>query len=193
MRLRTTIGLLLAAAPSLLLFASTALAQPRISQSNPEDGAILATPPDKMSICFSEAVTQALNFSVLAPPQGRKLGLTTLLPPDGKCADILLSEPPSLTNGDWTVSWQVTSRQTGETGSGTIRFTVRGKAEVSPSDEASAAQEEGPDILAMALITMGAVLGTGAVGLVLYLIRLRTGFWLHRPPPREGGEGGEHH
>ncbi len=56
---------------------------------------------------------------------------------------------------------------------------------------AAAGQEEGkggPDILFMALITMGAVLGTGAVGLVLYLIRLRTGFWLHRPPPREGGE-----
>ncbi len=67
------------------------------------------------------------------------------------------------------------------------------RADIGPSGGATgplaaAGQDEGPDILFMALITMGAVLGTGAVGLVLYLIRLRTGFWLHRPPPREGGE-----
>ena len=56
-----------------------------------------------------------------------------------------------------------------------------------------AAGGEGPDIAKMALITMGAILGAGAAGLVLYAIRQRIGFWLHRPPPREGGGGAEHH
>lgn len=53
--------------------------------------------------------------------------------------------------------------------------------------------DEGPDILLLALITTGAVIGVAVVGLVLYLVRLRIGFWLHRPPPREGSEGVEHH
>ncbi len=52
---------------------------------------------------------------------------------------------------------------------------------------------EGPDIAELALLTMGAILAAGAVGLVLYVVRQRIGFWLHRPPPRGGGEGTEHH
>lgn len=53
--------------------------------------------------------------------------------------------------------------------------------------------DEGPDILFLALITAAAVLGVAVLGLLLYLVRLRIGFWLHRPPPREGSEGAEHH
>jgi len=58
---------------------------------------------------------------------------------------------------------------------------------------AAAAQEEGPDILFLALVTTAAAVGAAIVGLVFYLIRLRLGFWLHRPPPREGGEAPGHH
>lgn len=53
--------------------------------------------------------------------------------------------------------------------------------------------DEGPDILFLALITTAAVLGAAVVGFLLYLLRLRLGFWLHRPPPADGGPGGEEH
>jgi len=52
---------------------------------------------------------------------------------------------------------------------------------------------EGPDILPLALVTMGAIFAAAASGLVLYLFRLRIGFWLHRPPPANPDEHEEHH
>lgn len=52
--------------------------------------------------------------------------------------------------------------------------------------------DDEPDVLLMALATVG-VAGAGAVlGLIGYVIRNRVGFWLHRPPPREGSAGEEH-
>ncbi len=52
---------------------------------------------------------------------------------------------------------------------------------------------EGPDILPLALVTMGAIFAAAATGFVLYLLRLRIGFWLHRPPPANPNEQEEHH
>jgi len=63
------------------------------------------------------------------------------------------------------------------------------RAEIGSVEQSAQADEEGPDIATLALITMGAVLGAAGLGVVFYLIRLRIGFWLHRPPPRSGGEG----
>ncbi len=76
---------------------------------------------------------------------------------------------------------------------GSAKQSVRAAPAASPA-AAAQADEEGPDIATLALITMGAVLGAAGLGLVFYLIRLRIGFWLHRPPPRSGGEGppGQH-
>jgi len=45
----------------------------------------------------------------------------------------------------------------------------------------------------MALLTTGAAAGAAVLGLIGYVIRNRIGFWLHRPPPREGGPPKEHH
>lgn len=52
---------------------------------------------------------------------------------------------------------------------------------------------EGPDILLLALITMGAILGAAAIGTVLYLFRQRIGFWLHRPPAANPDEHEQGH
>jgi hypothetical protein len=51
----------------------------------------------------------------------------------------------------------------------------------------------GPDVLELALLTIAAAGGAAVLGLIGYLIRLRVGFWLHRPPPRDGNGGAEHH
>lgn len=51
----------------------------------------------------------------------------------------------------------------------------------------------GPDILLLALATMGAILGAAAIGLLLYLFRQRIGFWLHRPPEANPNEHEERH
>ncbi len=46
-----------------------------------------------------------------------------------------------------------------------------------------------PDVLLFSLLTVGA----GVLALIGYVVRNRVGFWLHRPPPREGGAPEEHH
>ena len=51
--------------------------------------------------------------------------------------------------------------------------------------------DDEPDVLLMALLTTGAAAGAAVLGLAGYVIRNRVGFWLHRPPPREGGEPDE--
>lgn len=66
------------------------------------------------------------------------------------------------------------------------------EGEEAPEAEAARAEGGGPDVLRMALITTASVLGAAAVGLALYWFRLRIGFWLHRPPPREGGPEAHH-
>ncbi len=55
------------------------------------------------------------------------------------------------------------------------------------------ANDDEPDVLLMALLTTGAAAGAAVLGLIGYVIRNRIGFWLHRPPPREGGPPKEHH
>jgi len=53
--------------------------------------------------------------------------------------------------------------------------------------------DDKPDVLLMALLTVGAAGGAASLGMIGYLIRNRVGFWPHRPPPRDGGPSGEHH
>jgi len=51
-----------------------------------------------------------------------------------------------------------------------------------------------PDVLELALLTIGAAGGAALVALFGYWLRNRIGFWLHRPPPPGEKTGGpEHH
>ncbi len=53
--------------------------------------------------------------------------------------------------------------------------------------------DDGPDVALLSYVTLGSFLGAAAIALVLYLVRTRLGFWLHRPPPPEEGAGPQHH
>jgi hypothetical protein len=57
--------------------------------------------------------------------------------------------------------------------------------------QTEAGDNGGPDILTMALVTIGAVGGAAALATLLYLVRRAIGFDPHRPPEGEEG-GGEH-
>ena len=215
MRMWTTAALLLALAIALYLPGATARAQPEIVESDPQDGDVLPAPPEVLHLCFSEPAKiedpQDFAFSVLAPGES-PLGLRIVWQREGDCVDIYPGRAPGEVKGDWTFHWQVTSRANDQQGSGSFSFSVTGEGSPAPSPAASpvggtpapgataspppATDEDdgdGPDILFLALITAGSVVAAGVVGLVLYLVRLRIGFWLHRPPPRDGGEGPEHH
>jgi len=54
-------------------------------------------------------------------------------------------------------------------------------------------RNNGPDVLRMVLLTMGAAAGAAFLGLIGYVIRKRIGYWPHRPEPQEGAPVDEHH
>jgi hypothetical protein len=63
-----------------------------------------------------------------------------------------------------------------------------------PAHAAQAQQNnDEPDVLLMALLTVGVAGAAAVVALIGYFIRNQVGFWLHRPPPREDGTPDEHH
>jgi hypothetical protein len=106
----------------------------------------------------------------------------------------------------------MTSRLDDEVGSGVIHFIVgedggpaASPSPTSPPDDdptpgpGGAHDSQGPDgaggpnVVNLALLTIGAAGGAAAFALLLFFVRLRVGFWFHRPPPREEGEAAEHH
>lgn len=200
--------LLLALALSLHATALPARAQPEITEADPRPGDVLPAPPELIRLCFSESVRfeegEGFQFSVRTP-EGQTLGLRIVFQPGGECVEIQPGRAPGDVRGEWTVEWRVASQASGEVGSGSFRFRVTGEGVPPPTETPAgpggpiatpgptSGEDGGPDVLLLALITTGAVVGTALLGLIFYLVRLRIGFWLHRPPPREGGEGGEHH
>jgi hypothetical protein len=60
-------------------------------------------------------------------------------------------------------------------------------------DKSAQQNDDEPDVLLMALLTVGAAGGAAVLSLIGYVIRNRVGFWLHRPPTREDGAPDEHH
>jgi len=80
----------------------------------------------------------------------------------------------------------------------TARMPSRTSSIVAPHIEAfaSGAQQQrnnGPDVLLMVLLTLGAAAGAAFLGLIGYMIRERIGYWPHRPQPQEGAATEEHH
>jgi len=54
-------------------------------------------------------------------------------------------------------------------------------------------RNNGPDVLRMVLLTVGAAAAAASLGLIGYVIRKRVGYWPHRPQPQEGVPTDEHH
>ncbi len=159
----------------------------------------------------------------LVPPDKSGVGMRIVFQPDGYGLAIYpnLADKPG--PGLWTFRYRVTDYTTKEPTEGQITFTVKaGGSPIlratpppctgdmtpgptlipvdvtsTPTPAASpgpnSGSDGGPDVLELALLTLAAVGGATVLGFVGYAVRNRVGFWLHRPPPREPGEGGEHH
>lgn len=154
------------------------------------------------------------NFQVTTP-DGRGRGLRIVFQPGGLGVDIHPGYPDPAPEGEFTFEWRVTDPDTLEATSGTMNFTVSpggnpvpsgpferctGDA-TPPADEIPTitptpseneaddqSEDDDQDTLLIALITTGSVAGVAVLGLFLYIVRRRIGFWLHRPPPPGGEE-----
>ena len=54
-------------------------------------------------------------------------------------------------------------------------------------------RNNGPDVLLMVLLTLGAAAGAAFLGLIGYVIRKRVGYWPHRPQMQEDAAAEERH
>ncbi len=204
---------LLALAATLAFLTSTAYAQTEpieLTEADPPDGARLIAPPETVHLCFSQRIRGDFRISYKLP-SGRNLGLRITFLPDGRCLDVQPTLPDDPPEGEHTLEWQVTAAVGGEGGSGELRFQIGEGGSPPPSrsptpggtpppatppagggpDTADAGDDEGPDILLTALITIAAAGGAAMLTTLLYVLRRRIGFEPHRPS--EGDRpGGEH-
>lgn len=218
---------------------------PAITFQFPQEGDVLAEPPQVLQMCFAVKVnfrdppvtpvgpspspTGDFIFDVIRPG-GLGLGVRIVFQPDGYGVALYpnVKEQP-IPDGAWTWKYRVTDyTNTHEATEGTVHFSVdsrNGKPILQPtpppcmgpntpgptliqvgSPDASATPGSspaagdsagdsggGPDILLLALLTVGAAGGAAIIALIGYVIRNKVGFWMHRPPPRDGGDEGEHH
>ncbi len=207
--------LILVALTAVLAFpASPARAQIQLTEVDPPDGAQLETPPQMVHLCFSQPVifgdNTTFSFEYVLP-DGRSLGLRIVFQPGGQCVDVFPGFPDDYPAGEHTFRWQVTAAEGDEQGSGELQFRVTegGTPGPSPSpppaetptavtpspagggpDTADAGDDDGPDILLAALITIAAAGGAAMLFTLGYLLRRRIGFEPHRPPQDEEGDEG---
>jgi methionine-rich copper-binding protein CopC len=204
--------LTLAMAPAFM--ASPAYAQIELVEVDPPDGSELDAPPDVVHLCFSQPVkfrdSASFNFQYLMPDD-RALGMRIVFGLGGECVDIFPGLPAVRPEGEYSLEWQVAAAEGDEQGSGTLHFVV-GETTTAPASPAPASGEtprpgtppagdgpeaagadddDGPDILLLALITIAGVGGAAVLFTLGYFVRRRIGYDPHRPP--EGDEGGDDH
>jgi methionine-rich copper-binding protein CopC len=172
------------------LAVSPARAQIALTEAQPPDGAQLDAPPELVRLCFSQPVSiedgTAFKFDYQTP-DGRSLGSRIVFELSGECVDVfpgLPDEPPA---GEYRFEWQVTAAQGDEESSGTLQFQVTPGG----TPAGAAGDDEGPDILFLALITTASAGGAALLFTLGYLLRRRIGYEPHRPP--EGGAEGDGH
>lgn len=193
---------LLASAALLSLTASPAHAQVELTETDPPDGATISAAPEVVRLCFSEPViiedNTTFRFNYIMPEE-RGLGMRIVFQPDGLCVDLHPGLPEERPEGEYRIQWQVTGVASGDLGSGTVTYQVTesttGEPETPPAETPDPDQappdtddDDGPDVVFLALITVAAVAGAGLLFTLGYGLRKRIGFEPHRP--EEGDEGG---
>jgi len=119
------LGVILLIAALLLGGAPRALAEPQITEANPQYGDVLETLPEFFRLCFSEPVKieepSDWKFDVRTP-EGRSLGLRIVFDTAGGCVNVYPGFPDPAPQGIWAFDWLVHAQADGSEGSGVINF-----------------------------------------------------------------------
>ncbi len=140
---------------------------------------MLTEAPSLMEMRFNEALVRDTDATSVTL---RREGSTTEVHPLYEMVDpndpthLAFSPPPNLTAGRYIVSWRATSAETGETSEGEYAFTIDPDAVPTAS-----AGGGGPDLLRLALITLGGLAGGTFLGFLAYLFRRAIAFGGHPP------------
>jgi copper transport protein len=138
---RFTLGLALALLAALVLPAASG-AHAQLVRSEPAADAVLATAPDQVKLFFDEAVNPGFSsIKVLDMSQARvDNGDLKLAPGDAKQLVITLKP---LSDGVYTVAWQVMSEDDSHVTRGNFAFSVASGAGAAPAAPAPAAPQAG--------------------------------------------------
>ncbi len=183
-------------------------AQPEPTEVTPQDGSVLAEPPEVVLMCFSERPlhdeTDEFLFNVL-DPQDRRMGLRIVFQPLSNCVAIYPGLPDEPPFGQWTLEWEIIGEESGEAASGTVQYKValggspapaispvvpgvptpdatETPVDATPESEGVDGDDGGLDAVWIAAIAAGSSLGALALVAVLLLLR-RRGHGGGQPPP----------
>ena len=172
----------LAAAVSLLLLLSalvparSALANPQLERSEPPNDAVLGEAPARIEMWFDQPlVSDSAATEVTLTREGAAAEFRPLYAAvdHRDLTRLIVSPPQSLDEGDYVVSWRITSAEDGSVSEGEYAFSISSTA------PAGTAEDSGPDILFIALMTTAGIGGGAFLGLLLYLARRALGIGGH--------------
>ena len=172
----------LAAAVSLLLLLSalvparSALADPQLERSEPPNDAVLGEAPARIEMWFDQPLaSDSAATEVTLAREGASAEFRPLYAAvdHRDLTRLIVSPPQSLDEGDYVVSWRITSAEDGSVSEGEYAFSISSTA------PAGTAEDSGPDILFIALMTTAGIGGGAFLGLLLYLARRALGIGGH--------------
>lgn len=168
-----TFALLLLA---VLLSARSALADPQLVRTEPPNDAVLDEAPGRVEMWFDQplvsdyAATEVTLALEGAPAEIRPLYAAV---DHRDLIRLIVSPPQSLDEGDYLIEWRITSAEDGSVSEGEYAFSI------SSTTPTGTAEDSGPDILFLSLITLAGIGGGTFLGLVLYLARRALGLGGH--------------
>jgi copper transport protein len=122
-----------------LCFVAGAAAHALLVKSEPEEGAVLAQAPERVIAWFSQELDTSFSTLQVLDGAGSQVdngdGGVDLYDPDH--ASLVVTLPPTLSEGRYTARWTVTSADDGDTTEGEFSFRI-GKAGAAPSQTATA-------------------------------------------------------
>ena len=161
---------------SALVPARSALADPQLERSEPPNDAVLGEAPARIEMWFDQPLA---SHSAATEVTLTREGADAEIRPLYAAVDhrdltrLIVSPPQSLDEGDYVVSWRITSAEDGSVSEGEYAFSISSTA------PAGTAEDSGPDILFIALMTTAGIGGGAFLGLLLYLARRALGIGGH--------------
>lgn len=160
----------LAAALALTLLAPAASAHSNLASSDPRAGARLDVAPSLVTLTMTEAVDPAGSHVTVTDSAGTRVDLNDLQVEAGERPVLRLHLKPGLTDGAYTIAWEVLSGTDGHHTAGTIGFAVGAFAPPGSSAQ-SVNRLDVPSALARALTYAGFSLAFGAAAFLAWLRR----------------------
>ncbi|WP_279571246.1 copper resistance CopC/CopD family protein [Streptomyces hainanensis] len=129
-----------AALAGLLAGAGPAAAHAALDTSTPEDGAVVATAPDEVTLTFTEGVSLGADGIRVLDPDGDRADAGG---PTGSGRDHAVALRPGLADGTYTVAWQVVSTDSHPI-SGAFTFSIGAPSETAvDADAVTTAGDDG--------------------------------------------------